>query len=333
MYPHEKSDSKKNYFIAAIVFHLILIVSVFVFKNFDFSNSKDLTEAPPESSIIESGDVSNLNEADEVIREKKKQLDELEKNSLEATTIDSKEVDNAIKNFQQEEINKKAQAEQERQAEIERIKNIEREKIKKEKEAIELAKKKKLEQEKKKQEKIKKEKEEKQKQLEKKKQEELNKKKLEQAKLKREEEKAKREELAEKARKDAAEKKRKSAEAIKKAQEAKRIAAKNRGYNSNTKSISNNEKLALLREYRDNVYNKVYSNWMRPSYSKRGWDCRVHVTQSSRGEVVDVKIVQCQGNLEFQNSVKRAIFKSSPLPLPKHPSLFDNTIEITFKVT
>lgn len=327
MYPHEKSDSKKKYFIAAIVFHLILIVAVLIFKNIDFSDNNSLTEAPPESSIIENGELS---ESNETIKEKQKQLEELEANSLEATAVDAAEVDNAIKNFQQKEINKKAQAEQERLAEIERVKDIEREKIRKEKEAIELTKKKKLEQEKKKQEKINKEK---QREIEKKKQEELDKK-LEQEKIKKEAaEKAKRAELAKKAREEEAARKRKSAEAIKSAQEAKRIAAKNRGYNSKTKSLSNNEKLALLREYRDNVYNTVYSNWIRPSYSKRGWDCKVHVTQSSRGEVVNVKIVQCQGNSEFQNSVKRAIFKSSPLPLPKHPSLFDNTIEITFKVT
>lgn len=337
MYPHEKSDSKKKYFIAAIVFHIILVAAVFTFKSFDFSNKNDFTEAPPESSIIETGDISNVNETDEAIKENKKQLEELEKNSLEAKTVNAEEVDNAIKNFQQEELNKKVKAEQERLAEIERIKNIEQEKIRKEKEAIEAAKKKKLEQqrqEREKQEKINREKEEKKKQLEKEKQEELNKKKLEQERIKKaEQEKAERERLAEKTRKEEEERKRKSAEAIKNAQESKRIAAQNRGYNSQTKSISNNEKLALLKEYRDNVYNKVYSNWIRPSYSKRGWDCKVHVTQSSRGEVMEVKIVQCQGNTDFQNSVKRAIFKSSPLPLPKHPSLFDNTIEITFKVT
>lgn len=328
MYIHEEEKGKNKYFIMAIVFHFALIIGVLFFKS---SNNE---EAPPESSTasteISQDNLDNSVVDEELLEKNPEEEVELDNQKLNANAVSSKEVNEAIDKYhekinreKQEKIKEQKRIEQEKIAEKKRIEDEKLALIKKEQEIKEKK-------EKELQEKINKEKQEKENAVKKQKElEDKKKKELEAQKKKLELEKIKK-----------AEAERKSAEAIKKAEidrqkaaQAKRNSLNNRGYNSTQKSLSNNEKLAMLKLYRDQVYNKVYSNWIRPSYSKRGWECKVHVTQSNRGEVKSVKIVRCQGDNAFQESVKKAIFKSSPLPLPKHPSLFNSTIEITFKVT
>lgn len=341
MYLHEKEIGKNKYFIMAVIFHIAIISAIFFVKK-PFSDDVEFT-APPESSTSEATELSEENTIiDEELLENtpEKEVEEIDK-KFNANAVSSQEVNKAIENFndnikRQEE---KKVAEQKR-LENEKIEAIKQEKLKKEESAL-------LERQKAEQQKIEKQKVEKQindkKNLEKlKQQKELEAKKNKALKEKELQEKKRKENL-EKSIKAEQERKKKSADAIKKATlekqkanraaQAKRNSINNRGYNSTQKSLSNSEKLALLKIYRDQVYNKVYSNWLRPSYSKRGWECKVHVTQSNRGEVKNVKIVSCHGDKIFQDSVKKAIYKSSPLPLPKDKSLFNSTIEIKFKVT
>ena len=327
---HEEEKGKNKYFIMAIVFHFALIIGVLFFKS---SNNE---EAPPESSTasteISQDNLDNSVVDEELLEKNPEEEVELDNQKLNANAVSSKEVNEAIDKYH-EKINREKQEKIEEQKRIEQEKIAEKKRIEDEKLAL-IKKEQEIKEKKEKelQEKINKEKQEKENAVKKQKElEDKKKKELEAQKKKLELEKIKKAE---------AERKRKSAEAIKKAEidrqkaaQAKRNSLNNRGYNSTQKSLSNNEKLAMLKLYRDQVYNKVYSNWIRPSYSKRGWECKVHVTQTNTGKVINVKIVSCQGDSDFQDSVKKAIFKSSPLPLPKHPSLFNDTVEIKFKVT
>lgn len=278
--------------------------------------------------------------------QKQAELDKLKKESMVANSIPARDVEEALSDHKNRLDSEQRAIEEARQEKLRKI-----EEAKEQKRQQEIAIKKKAEDDKKaaddaKQEKIKqdKEKADEKKRLEKEKADKAE-------KLKDEQEKLEKAQKIEEAKKLEEERKRKSAEAIKKAEDAKReqqlkqalmkkkaaeaarSSANNKGYNSDKPSLSNNERMAFLRAYRDDVYNSVYSNWIRPSYSKRGWECKVHVTQTNTGKVINVKIVSCQGDSDFQDSVKKAIFKSSPLPLPKHPSLFNDTVEIKFKVT
>ena len=68
---------------------------------------------------------------------------------------------------------------------------------------------------------------------------------------------------------------------------------------------------------------------------KDDWFCDVLINQANNGAVEAVKILNCRvGNKEdssipksksqpFGNSIRRAVFRSSPLPLPSNESLFD----------
>lgn len=97
-------------------------------------------------------------------------------------------------------------------------------------------------------------------------------------------------------------------------------------------NLNEKDKLSLLREYRDNVYELLYSNWEKPIYANSGWECKIHINQKKDGTVVNVKFIKCQNDNDFKNSIKNAILKSSPLPLPKHNSLFNDILEVKFKV-
>lgn len=346
MYPHEQDDSKSKYFIIAICFHIALVLSFFVFKGLSSDAEATPTEEPPESSTQDTAEMadSNLQSIEDL--QKQAELDKLKKESMVANSIPARDVEEALSDHKNRLDSEQRAIEEARQEKLRKI-----EEAKEQKRQQEIAIKKKAEDDKKaaddaKQEKIKqdKEKADEKKRLEKEKADKAE-------KLKDEQEKLEKAQKIEEAKKLEEERKRKSAEAIKKAEDAKReqqlkqalmkkkaaeaarSSANNKGYNSDKPSLSNNERMAFLRAYRDDVYNSVYSNWIRPSYSKRGWECKVHVTQTNTGKVINVKIVSCQGDSDFQDSVKKAIFKSSPLPLPKHPSLFNDTVEIKFKVT
>lgn len=331
MYPHQQDDSKSKYFIIAICFHIALVLSFFVFKGLSSDAEATTTEEPPESSTQDTAEMadSNLQSIEDL--QKQAELDKLKKESMVANSIPARDVEEALSDHKNRLDSEQRAIEEARQEKLRKI-----EEAKEQKRQQEIAIKKKAEDDKKAADEKKR----------------LEKEKADKAeKLKDEQEKLEKAQKIEEAKKLEEERKRKSAEAIKKAEDAKReqqlkqalmkkkaaeaarSSANNKGYNSDKPSLSNNERMAFLRAYRDDVYNSVYSNWIRPSYSKRGWECKVHVTQTNTGKVINVKIVSCQGDSDFQDSVKKAIFKSSPLPLPKHPSLFNDTVEIKFKVT
>ncbi|NND36324.1 MAG: cell envelope integrity protein TolA [Gammaproteobacteria bacterium] len=82
--------------------------------------------------------------------------------------------------------------------------------------------------------------------------------------------------------------------------------------------------LALIR-------NTVERNWVRPLSAKPGIECVVHVSQIPGGTVVDVRVGQCNGDASVVRSIIAAVEKSSPLPRPADPRLFDRNLRFTFK--
>ena len=95
------------------------------------------------------------------------------------------------------------------------------------------------------------------------------------------------------------------------------------------------EILALLdagrMEYIAQIKDKIERNWLRPPGTAFGLKCVVRVSQIPGGEVVQAEILTGSGDVAFDRSVEEAVLRSSPLPVPKDPSLFDRHIEITFE--
>lgn len=83
--------------------------------------------------------------------------------------------------------------------------------------------------------------------------------------------------------------------------------------------------------YRAVIGQKVNRNWTKPS-GAQAVQCVLRVKQIPGGEVVDVQTVpgKCGGSPQYQNSVIKAVEKSSPLPEPSNPDVFDRVLEFTF---
>lgn len=183
---------------------------------------------------------------------------------------------------------------------------------------------------------------------EQKKKEEAEKVRLAEQKKKEEAEKARLAEQ-EKQRKLEAEKQRKAAEEQKKAEEARKLQLaeeqRRRDAELKAKMTAEAERLAaeqqryrqqqLLsarQQYMVDIRNKVERNWLRPTGSQ-GSHCRVLIHQIPGGDVVDVRLAECDGDVAFQRSVEAAVRKASPLPKPSDPDVFDREIEFVFEPT
>ena len=98
---------------------------------------------------------------------------------------------------------------------------------------------------------------------------------------------------------------------------------------------------ALKSDYINTVQEKIKSFWSYED-ADESWFCDVLINQANNGAVEAVKILGCSsGNTSnkvmpksvaqpFGNSIRRAVFKSSPIPLPSDEALFDNELMIRF---
>ena len=89
------------------------------------------------------------------------------------------------------------------------------------------------------------------------------------------------------------------------------------------------------------INTKIKSSW---KYDKAdtNWSCNVQINQAMNGAIEGVKILGCDvGSIEdssaaksksqaFGNSIRRAVFKSSPLPLPQNQADFKKKLIIKF---
>jgi len=81
--------------------------------------------------------------------------------------------------------------------------------------------------------------------------------------------------------------------------------------------------LALIRD-------RVTRNWIRPPSARPGVNCEVHVTQVPGGVVTGVQIGSCNGDAAVRESIEAAVYRSSPLPTPSNPDLFDRSLKFNF---
>ena len=90
------------------------------------------------------------------------------------------------------------------------------------------------------------------------------------------------------------------------------------------------EEAGLLDEYIRLIENRIQQNWIPPASATAGLECVVNVTQIPSGDVVDVRIGRCNGDEAVVRSIEAAVLRSSPLPRPPIPSLFERNLEVVF---
>jgi colicin import membrane protein len=87
----------------------------------------------------------------------------------------------------------------------------------------------------------------------------------------------------------------------------------------------------LLDQYAEVIRQKVERNWIRPASAREGISCVVLVKQIPGGEVVDVRVTECNGDAAVVRSIEAAVLRASPLPPPPDPSLFDRSLRFDFR--
>ena len=78
------------------------------------------------------------------------------------------------------------------------------------------------------------------------------------------------------------------------------------------------------------ITNKIQRNWVRPINSVDKFSCFLDVQILPGGSVVDVKLTRSCGSTALDESVKRAVLKSDPLPMPTDPEVFDRKLNLNF---
>ncbi|MFB3110769.1 MAG: TonB C-terminal domain-containing protein [Gemmatimonadales bacterium] len=90
------------------------------------------------------------------------------------------------------------------------------------------------------------------------------------------------------------------------------------------------EQSGLLDQYIRLIVNRIEQNWIRPATAQPGLECEVRVMQIPSGDIVDVRVDRCNGDDAVIRSIEAAVLRSSPLPRPPVPSLFERTLNVVF---
>ena len=87
----------------------------------------------------------------------------------------------------------------------------------------------------------------------------------------------------------------------------------------------------LLNQYVAMIEQRVVRNWNRPASARPGLQCEVRVAQTPSGTVLSAQVTQCNGDAAVKQSIEAAVLRSSPLPPPPDPSLFERNLVFIFK--
>lgn len=90
------------------------------------------------------------------------------------------------------------------------------------------------------------------------------------------------------------------------------------------------EQSGQLDQYIRLIENRIEQNWIRPATAQPGLECEVRVMQIPSGDIVDVRVDRCNGDDAVIRSIEAAVLRSSPLPRPPVPSLFERTLNVVF---
>lgn len=82
--------------------------------------------------------------------------------------------------------------------------------------------------------------------------------------------------------------------------------------------------VAMIRQH-------VERRWTRPLSATEGLECEVRVAQTPAGVVLTVQVGRCNGDAAVRQSIETAVHRSSPLPPPPDPRMFERNLVFIFK--
>jgi colicin import membrane protein len=90
------------------------------------------------------------------------------------------------------------------------------------------------------------------------------------------------------------------------------------------------ENSSAAADYYASIVNRVQNVWIRPPTAKPGLECYVTLTQGAGGSVLKAEIGQCNGDNAVKESIRTAVYGSTPLPLPTDMRLFKRQLTFRF---
>lgn len=79
------------------------------------------------------------------------------------------------------------------------------------------------------------------------------------------------------------------------------------------------------------IQQKISRNWVAPANVTADLKCEIKVQQMPGGEVSNVSFGPCNGDANIRRSIEAAVYKASPLPAPRDPSVFDRNLTLLFQ--
>lgn len=85
---------------------------------------------------------------------------------------------------------------------------------------------------------------------------------------------------------------------------------------------------SALAQYIPIITQKVGRNWNQPANLQRGITAKVAVRLTANGEVVSAQLTRSSGDTVFDRSVVNAVYKASPLPIPRERGINEKFREL-----
>ncbi|MBK7249808.1 MAG: cell envelope integrity protein TolA [Gammaproteobacteria bacterium] len=87
----------------------------------------------------------------------------------------------------------------------------------------------------------------------------------------------------------------------------------------------------LRAQWEAQIRARIQRAWIQPASARPGIECEVYMTQVPGGEVVNVRIGECNGDAAVRQSIEAAAYRASPLPPPPDPALFERSLVVRFR--
>ncbi len=128
-----------------------------------------------------------------------------------------------------------------------------------------------------------------------------------------------------------AETKRKAEEEARKLKEAEQRAEARRQEQAQRRQREAARRARQADIWRIAIKKRIERVWLRPPAAGNISPCEVVVEQDERGVVLSAKVRGCRASQAWQDSLRNAVLKASPLPRPPIAELFDRHLVITFR--
>ncbi|MDE0611268.1 MAG: TonB C-terminal domain-containing protein, partial [Gammaproteobacteria bacterium] len=128
-----------------------------------------------------------------------------------------------------------------------------------------------------------------------------------------------------------AEAKRKTEEEARKLKEAEQRAEARRQEQAQRRQREAARQARQADIWRIAIKKRIERVWLRPPAAGNISPCEVVVEQDEKGVVLSAKVRGCRASQAWQDSLRNAVLKASPLPRPPIAELFDRHLVITFR--